>query len=234
MKIIKEIEKELKKHIELEYREGCKKYFKEEIKLIGVRTPKTREIAKKYFQQIKNLEKKEIYSICEELLKTDISEYRTIAFDWAKRLKPKYEEKDYEIFVKWLKKYVNNWGACDDLCTHALGMTIIKYPQFLENNKKWAKSKNRWERRAAAVTLILALKKNKFLNKAFELAKILLKDKEDLVQKGYGWMLKEAANKNQKEVYYFVMKNKKEMPRTSLRYAIEKMPQELKRKAMEK
>jgi 3-methyladenine DNA glycosylase AlkD len=108
------------------------------------------------------------------------------------------------------------------------------YPKFLSELKKWATSENRWMRRAAAVTLIIPARKGLFLNDIFEIAGILLVDKDDLVQKGYGWMLKAASQAYQKEVFDFVMKYKAPMPRTALRYAIEKMPQEMKVEAMKK
>ncbi len=104
----------------------------------------------------------------------------------------------------------------------------------MANLKTWALSDNRWVRRAAAVTLILPARKGNFLNEVFEISDILLKDRDDLVQKGYGWMLKEASKPHRQEVFEYVMKNKKEMPRTALRYAIEKMPEDLRAKAMEK
>ena len=63
---------------------------------------------------------------------------------------------------------------------------------------------------------------------------ILLEDRDDMVQKGYGWMLKEASKKHQAEVFDYVMKQKARMPRTALRYAIEKMPVEMRRRAMER
>jgi len=73
-----------------------------------------------------------------------------------------------------------------------------------------------------------------FLKEVFEISDILLLDSEDMVQKGYGWLLKVASNNHQKEVFNYVMKNKSVMPRTALRYAIEKMPKDLKKNAMEK
>jgi 3-methyladenine DNA glycosylase AlkD len=106
------------------------------------------------------------------------------------------------------------------------------YPEYLSGLKRWALSKNRWMRRAAAVSLIVPAKQGKFLKDVFEIADILLLDREDMVQKGYGWMLKVAANKHEKEVFDYVMKKKSVMPRTALRYAIEKMPKDLKAKAM--
>jgi len=77
-------------------------------------------------------------------------------------------------------------------------------------------------------------RKGKFLKDIFEIANTLLSDPDDLVQKGYGWMLKAAGEAHQKEVFDYVMEKKQVMPRTAFRYAIEKMPEELKEKAMEK
>ena len=72
------------------------------------------------------------------------------------------------------------------------------------------------------------------MSEIFEIADILLEDLDDMVQKGYGWMLKVASQIHQKQVFTYVMKHKSQMPRTALRYAIEKMPKDLKAKAMEK
>jgi 3-methyladenine DNA glycosylase AlkD len=108
------------------------------------------------------------------------------------------------------------------------------YPEFIERLAVWARSRNRWLRRASAVTLILPARKGDFLKQVFLIADILLEDRDDMVQKGYGWMLKEASKKHQAEVFDYVMKWKAKMPRTALRYAIEKMPVEMRRKAMER
>jgi 3-methyladenine DNA glycosylase AlkD len=108
------------------------------------------------------------------------------------------------------------------------------FPGFMPEFKKWARSDNRWVKRASCVSLILPARRGEFLADVFELADILLLDLDDMVQKGYGWMLKEASRKHTKEVFDYVVKHKKNMPRTALRYAIEKMPVNLKKKAMEK
>ena len=120
------------------------------------------------------------------------------------------------------------------MCVHPLGHLILKFPEMAPKMKKWARSKNIWERRAAAVALIPALRRKLLLKEAFATADVLLQDKKDLVQKGYGWMLKEASNRFPKEVFRYVMKNRRKMPRTALRYAIEKMPMRWKKEAMKK
>jgi 3-methyladenine DNA glycosylase AlkD len=89
-------------------------------------------------------------------------------------------------------------------------------------------------KRAAAVSLIIPAKHGQFLPEIIRIADRLLLDKDDMVQKGYGWMLKEASEQHLDEVYQYVLKHRKDMPRTALRYAIEKMPPEMKAEAMKK
>ena len=196
-----------------------------------------RRIGNKYWKQINHQSTDQIFKLCEQLLKSDYNEESTIAFGWARNCKDKFEKKHFSVFESWLKKYVNNWAKCDDFCTHSFNTLFYQYPEFYPRVKSWTKSKNRWMRRAAAVIHISHNKNfysKKNLKQIFEIADILLLDKDDLVQKGYGWMLKVAEEYYRKEVFAFVMKRKQRMPRTSLRYAIEKMPVSLKKKAMAK
>jgi 3-methyladenine DNA glycosylase AlkD len=146
----------------------------------------------------------------------------------------KFEPSDLELFSRWIESYVDDWAKCDTLCNHTVGGFIEKYPESVSELKRWAKSKNRWLRRAAAVSLIIPAKQGNFLPDVFEISDILLSDEDDMVQKGYGWLLKEASRKHQKEVLDYVLKNRKTMPRTALRYAVELMPKELKAEAMKR
>ncbi len=204
------------------------------MKFYGVRVPEVRIIAKKAFQQIKGLDKTEIFELCEELFTSPYSEEALLACVWADYLTKRQEPEDFVVFERWINNYVSTWAECDILCNHPVGSFIEKYPSYIENLKNWTKSKNRWMRRAAAVTLILPARKGKFLEDSFEIADRLLFDSDDLVQKGYGWMLKEASKKHQKQVFEYFMKNKTKMPRTALRYALEKMPSDLRKLAMKK
>jgi len=115
-----------------------------------------------------------------------------------------------------------------------VGEFVEMYPETISVLKRWAISTNRWMKRASAVSLIIPARHGLFLNDIFEIADILLMDSDDMIQKGYGWMLKAASQAHEKEVFEYVMKKKAVMPRTALRYAIEKMAVEFKRKAMEK
>jgi 3-methyladenine DNA glycosylase AlkD len=115
-----------------------------------------------------------------------------------------------------------------------VGGLIEKFPESLTELKDWTRSENRWLKRAAAVSLIIPAKKGKYLADIFEIAGNLLPDNDDMVQKGYGWLLKEASRLNQKEIFDYVVRNRKIMPRTALRYAIELMPKELRAEAMKR
>ncbi len=232
--IISEIRDELTRNIDEKTRDGTRRYFKEAVKVYGVKTYLVSEIARKYYYQIRQLSKADIFNLCEELLKSDYSEEAYIAFEWSYYLRKQYKPADLTVFETWLNKYVNTWAKCDTLCNHTVGAFIELYPEYMSTLKQWAKSDNMWLRRAAAVSLILPARDGKFLNDVFEIADILLHDKEDLVQKGYGWMLKEGSRKHESEIFAYVMKNKATMPRTALRYAIEKMPDVLRRQAMAK
>ncbi len=230
--ILTALREELAKNADEKTRDSARRFFREDVKLYGVKSAAARGIARKYFLSIKGGEKAEIFSLCEDLLRSDYSEEAYIASEWAYYIRKHYEPADFLVFEKWVNLYVNNWAKCDTLCNHAIGSFMERYPERLENLKGWARSENRWMRRASAVTLILPARKGLFLGDIFEIADILLLDEDDLVQKGYGWMLKEASKSHQQEVYDYIIKRKSEMPRTALRYALEKMPEEMRKKAM--
>lgn len=232
--IISDLRISLKENIDQKTKESSQRFFKEQIVCYGVKSALVGNISKQYFKLIKDKTKAEIFELCEELWLSGYLEESFIACNWSYNIHSSYETKDFIIFKKWIEKYLNNWASCDTLCNHSIGAFMEMYPDYIAELKILAKSENRWARRAAAVSLIVPAKKGKFLNDVFDLANILLLDKDDMVQKGYGWLLKVASQANQKEIFDFVVNNKKVMPRTALRYAIEKMPDDLKAIAMAK
>ena len=232
--IIATIRKDLKKQGNKRTRETGQGFFKEQVKFHGVKNAVVKKISKDYFKKIRNKTKAEIFDLCEALWKSGFIEESFIACQWSYFLHKSNEPADFKVFEKWVNSYVSNWASCDTLCNHTIGGFIEMYPKYVSRLKIFANSKNRWMRRAAAVSLIIPAKKGKFLKDVLEIADILLEDNDDLVQKGYGWMLKAASQFHQRAIYDYIMKNKSKMPRTALRYAIEKMPKELKAGAMGK
>ena len=232
--IIKIVRSELQNNIDEKVRASSQHFFKEEIKSYGVKVPIVHRISKDLFKLIRAESKSTILGLCEILWQSGYIEESFVACNWSYYIHKQYEPEDFKIFERWISNYVNNWASCDTLCNHTVGEFIEMYPEYISELKKFAKSDNRWARRASSVSLIVPARKGKFLNAILEIAEILLLDKDDLVQKGYGWMLKAASEASQQEIFNFVMKNKAIMPRTALRYAIEKMPKEMKVRAMEK
>ena len=232
--IISEIRSELQNNIDLKTQESSRNFFKEEIQSYGVKSAIVAKMSKDYFKSIKNNSKEEIFRLCDELWKSQTMEESFIACNWSYFVHKEYQPNDFNVFEKWIANYVNNWASCDTLCNHTVGKFLEMYPEYVSRLKEMAKSENRWMRRASAVSLIIPAKKGLFIQDIFEIASILLTDKDDLVQKGYGWMLKVACQKHQHEVFGYIISNKSIMPRTALRYAIEKMPEDLRKAAMEK
>ncbi|WP_291530702.1 DNA alkylation repair protein [Bacteroides sp. UBA939] len=248
--ILTEIRQTLKDNVDAKTQTSGDRYFKEEVKLYGVKVPLVGQIGKLAFEKVRNYSKQEIFELCEELWKSGYTEEGFIACNWSYYLHKQYEPADFIVFERWVHNYVTNWATCDTLCNHTIGTFVEMYPDYVSELKKWAHSDNRWVKRAAAVTLIVPARKGLFFDDILEIANTLLMDGDDLVQKGYGWMLKAASlsertavskklnpetkREHLEAVFNFVMKHKAVMPRTALRYAIEKMSPEMRAEAMKK
>lgn len=232
--IIDTVRRELMAYMDEQTRLSGQRFFKEEVRLYGIKSALVSKLSKERFKAVKDYPKAEIFRLCDELWSSGYMEESFVACNWSYFIHKTYEPADFKIFQRWVTNYVSNWAACDTLCNHTVGTFIEMYPEYLARLKEWARDKNRWMKRAAAVTLIIPARKGKFLSDIFEIADILLLDLDDMVQKGYGWMLKAASQAHQEDVFNYVVKNKAVMPRTALRYAIEKMPPELKAVAMSK
>ncbi len=185
---------------------------------IGVTVPDTRKIARKY----KNITLNEI----KQLLESKIHEYRLLALlILVDKYRSSEEKEKIEICDFYLKhaKYVNNWDLVDSSAHLILGEHLTnKDRSILE---KLAKSSNLWEKRIAIIATMHFIRNNEF-QETFKIATILLDDKHDLIHKAVGWMLREVGKKDKKAEEQFLKKYYKEMPRTMLRYAIEKFPKD--------
>lgn len=232
--IISQIQKDLHQNLDLEYQQGATRYFKEQIKIYGVRAPIVRKIAANYNSRLKKTELISLWPLCEKLMQSGFMEEATIALAFIYKKKSELKIQDFRILQQWLNKYVTNWAICDDLSTHLFGFYIDKFPEIIPRIKLWAKSKNRWVRRASAVSFIQRARHGNNLSDVLEIVENLLNDKDDLIQKGCGWVLRECSKNNQKEIIEFISKHKQVMPRTMLRYAIELFPQELRNQLMAK
>ena len=232
--ILENIRRDLEMFSDEKNRLSGQRFFKEEVRMYGVKAAVVEKLADTHFKMLSGPSKSEVFGYCELLWKSGMIEESFIASSWAYRFRKQSEPADFDAFERWVATYVDNWASCDTLCNHTIGDFVARYPEFLNKLKVWAQSENRWMRRASAVSLIIPARQGKFLDDIFEIAEILLYDKDDMVQKGYGWMLKAASKAHQDQVFRFILRHKADMPRTALRYAIEKMPAALKKEAMKR
>ena len=189
---------------------------------LGLNVPLQRSIAKKYLDL--SLPK------IQELLKSRIHEHRLVALIILINKYKKSSEREKEnIFGFYLKntKNINNWDLVDISCPNIIG-------DFLsEKDKKTlyglVSSENLWEKRIAIISCFAFIKKNEF-GDALTISELLMKDKHDLIHKAVGWMLREIGKRDKKVLEDFLKFHYKNMPRTMLRYAIEKFPEEKRKK----
>jgi 3-methyladenine DNA glycosylase AlkD len=177
-----------------------------------------RKVAKKYFKDVTLAEVKEI-------LQSEVHEERLLALVI---LVYKYEKgAQKEIYIFYLKnlKYVNNWDLVDTSAPRVIGDYLYNFEnKNISTLIKLAKSKNLWKKRVAIVSCLFFIVKGKSAKEILQIAEIVKQDKRDLLQKALGWMLREVyKNVDEGLIRKFLQENIKTVPRTTLRYAIEKM-----------
>jgi 3-methyladenine DNA glycosylase AlkD len=233
--VLKYLSRELARHDKPENKHNYQRFHKEKLKdPMGLKTPVLRNISNHEFREVRQLSGQKVLAICDDLLASGKRYMRFFAFEWATKVRGDYLKRDFKRFESWLKEYVRDWGSCDHLCGGPIGNLLLKFPDLAPKRRPWIRSQNRWLRRAAAVSLILPVRNRILLCDVFNTADLLLMDGDDMVQKGYGWMLKEAGNVYPDEVFAYVLKHKDVMPRTALRYAIEKYPPTKRKQAMKR
>jgi 3-methyladenine DNA glycosylase AlkD len=228
------IREDLRRSADPNAKESMQRFFKEPLNCYGMKTADMAKIMKAHLGESLALGKAGVFALCEELFASGIYEEGIIAASWADKVAGGFLPGDAATFRGWVERYINNWAECDTFCNHAVGDLLQMYPQVASEVKCWSASGNRWLRRASAVSFIVPAKRGEFLTEAFEISDALLADRDDMVQKGYGWLLKEESRTRRGEVFDFVMARRAAMPRTALRYAIELMPKEMRAEAMKR
>lgn len=188
---------------------------------LGITVPNSRAVAVRYkdlpFEQIS------------ELLQSKVHEERLIALlILVHRFKkfPLERERVYDFYLK-NTKCINNWDLVDLSSHHIVGEYLFDKPKDILF--RLAKSNNLWERRISVISTFYFISKNEF-ETCLTIAEILIEDKEDLIQKAVGWMLRETGKRDLKKEEAFLKAYYKKMGRTALRYAIEKFPEDTRQK----
>jgi len=224
-----EVQKELQRYYSKEKANFFPKFFKagpgeyaEGDKFVGATVPICRQVAKKYC----GLQLNEI----KKLLTSKIHEERLVALlilvDKFQKAKGDKEVKKiiYDFYLANTKS-INNWDLVDLSCSKIVGQWVVESNYSnLGLLTKLARSENLWEKRIAIISTFAFIKVNR-LEPTIKIARILLRDKHDLIHKAVGWMLREVGKKDMNLLEKFLKDNYSNIPRTTLRYAIEKFPE---------
>ncbi|MCX6713374.1 MAG: DNA alkylation repair protein [Candidatus Vogelbacteria bacterium] len=259
MNKLRELQKSIRSHAEPLRAKNCLWFFKtgkgdygEGDKFLGLTVPLSRRLTKQYLISRTVLDIDTLLVEMDELIRSQYHEERLIALLILVEKFAQADDKEKTAIVKFYlahTKWINNWDLVDLSAHKIVGayLGIIpkdpKIPGQAGNDKphpkdgpsgkreilfKLAKSKNLWERRIAIVSTFAFIRDNNFTD-SLKLADILLNDRHDLMHKAVGWMLREVGKKDITVLTKFLKPRYQKMPRTMLRYAIEKFPEEIRR-----
>ncbi len=230
--IIKEIRSELKAKANPNFAQRVKRYFKEDIQAYGVRMQDVRKIAKEYFKKFKSAKDiQKAFTVAERLLASANIEEGALALEMLRGFHRLYTPKLFSLFDQWID-YLTNWVNADALCCHHIAITLEQDEALPHKLLKWTKSKNRWRRRAAAVSLVEPAHKGMYLDELLQVADRLMQDKDPMVQKGVGWLLREASKKHPEGVAEFLLRWRDKTAPLILQTATEKLSPEIRTKML--
>ncbi len=187
-------------------------------RFLGIRVPVLRKVAKR----LAGLPVQEVL----KLLRSPLHEERLLALfiliDRFRRGTPEEKEAVYRLYLQHTQ-FINNWDLVDTSAEHIVGAFLWEHDR--KPLYELAKSQDLWERRIAIMATFYFIKQNDF-GDALRISGLLLNDREDLIHKAVGWMLREIGKRAIEEEESFLRRHYRQMPRTMLRYAIEKFPEE--------
>ena len=188
--------------------------------------PDIKDIANKYYKELKG-DLPRAFDLTEELVQTNNLTLSDLGVHMLRRFKRHIKGEHFPRFDGWVD-YLTNWANTDNLCCGLIALAVMDDPNHVESLVEWAGLESRWRRRAASVSLVPIARKGDMLDSVFRVADRLMIDGDDMVQKGTGWMLKEASKVHPQEIHEFLVKWKPVTPALTLRYASEKLPKKLK------
>lgn len=218
----------LRSHADVSHAETMQRYFKtgpgeygEGDRFLGVRVPHVRRIARQ-FRAI-TLDEVSV------MLSSPIHEERLLALVILTLKYPKESPDEqtaiYQLYLDYLT-YINNWDLVDISAMHIIGAHLFRRSR--DPLYPLAKSDNLWHRRVSIMSTFHFIRKGEY-DETLKIAAMLVSDTEDLIHKAVGWMLREVGNRDRAAEEVFLIKHLRHMPRTMLRYAIEKFPDDLRK-----
>jgi 3-methyladenine DNA glycosylase AlkD len=211
----------------------AQRYFKEPISSYGWPADDLRDLAAEMHDLVRaGWTLKDAVDLCEILLPNAYIEAKSLATLILLRYRSDFGRPVFVRIRTWLSRdYCDNWASVDLLCPDGVGALLEKHPDLASTIKAWTVHPNRWVKRAAAVSFIKLARRGKLLDAAYRIAGRLLAVDDDLIEKANGWLLREAGKTDMARLEKFLLRKKSRIPRTTLRYAIERFP-EARRRAL--
>lgn len=207
-------------------------FFKKEVEAHGWRTAPLRKFAHQRRKALlKSVGLNVLVKLADELFRGSKTEEKTFAILLLEQSATKLGDPEFRLFDEWLDR-VSNWGDHDGLTMYLIGPMMMVIPERSKYVLHWARSRNLWRRRASAVSLIRGIRRGMFWPEAQEVTKQLLADDDIMVQKGLGWMLREAAKQNAARTVPFLVLLRAHAPRLVLRTACETLSAGNKRRVL--
>ena len=226
------IHRALLERAEPRFAEGQRRFFRHEVKTYGVRGDAVKEIARQVTGEINPWPPERREELMERLWKRGTLESGAIVCHAMRRFARTFGEREFLLFEKWLDRYVCNWAHCDGVASWLVAGCVANDESLLGRVWRWTDSPNRWKRRAAAVSLLQEARRGRHTEFVLRVAERLLPERDDMVEKGVGWLLKEAYPPRPADIAGFLLREGHRASRLTLRYAAEKMTAADRRKVL--
>lgn len=215
-----------------EHAKGVQWFFKEEIKSHGWYTADLRRAARHFRRKVRTEHGLELLiEVADQLFSGSVLEEKIAAVFLLEKLDNEFGEAEFKRFESWLDR-ISSWADHDALVHDLIAPMIAGKPARAKAVFRWARSPNRWHRRAACVALVRGTRARMFFSDITKLSDLLLADEDDIVQKGLGWLLRETAKFDARRSVPYFIKIRERAPRLVLRTACETLPTAAKKRIL--
>jgi 3-methyladenine DNA glycosylase AlkD len=164
-------------------------------------------------------------ALADELIVDPYLETKSVGIEVVARFRNAFMPGHLSRWKRWLAgNHSANWATTDSICGTLIGPLLVKHPELADRLRIWSKDRNMWVRRASIVGLISLVRTGAALDTAYDISRVLHRDQEDLIQKAVGWTLREAGKKDMERLEQYLLSEGRMIPRTTVRYAIERFP----------
>ena len=203
---------------------SVQRFFREEVQSHGWRTADLRRAALRWRREIlQKSDLKFLLQVADHLFAGTINEDKNVAVFLLENITDKFGDEEFRLLESWLPR-ISNWSDHDALVHYLIAPMVVAKPARASRVFHWAKSRNRWFRRAACVALIQGARRKIFFFEIIRLSTTLLSDEDDMVRKGLGWLLRETAKADVQRAVPYLMSIRERAPRLVLRTACETLP----------